>query len=75
MSKASNVKVTHVFNVNDTMVVADTIEEAIAVYRLHYTDSEVREVKQMYIGNTTYSTSYDALTANVVKSALTEIKS
>ena len=74
MSKESNVKVTHVFNVNDTMVVADTIEEAIAVYRLHYTDGEVREVKQMYVGSAVYSESYDALTANVIKSTLTEIK-
>ena len=49
------------FNVDDTLVVADTMEEAIGLYREYYSDGEPRNVKQLYCGNSTYSDSWNAL--------------
>lgn len=56
------VKKTHVFVINGTqMVVADTMDEAIGIYRLANADSEVRKVEQVCFGDKYSQESYDAL--------------
>lgn len=53
---------THVFVVNGSqMVVADTMEEAIGLYRLAVTDSEVRKVEQVCFDDKYSQEGYDAL--------------
>lgn len=53
---------THVFVINGSqMVVADTMEEAIGLYRLDVTDSEVRKVEQVCFGDRYSQESYEAL--------------
>lgn len=53
-------KTTHIFIVNDSMVVADTIEEAIEAYRSEHVD-EPRKVQQMSHGNPSEPDSWEAL--------------
>lgn len=43
------------------MVVADTMEEAIGLYRLDVTDSEVRKAEQVCFGDKYSQESYEAL--------------
>ena len=61
MEENRSYRITHVYNVDDTLVVADTMEEAIGLYREYYSDGEPRNVKQLYCGNSTYSDSWNAL--------------
>lgn len=56
-----SVKKTHVFLVNNQLVVADTMEEAIGIYRLAYEDAEVRKVEQVSSGDKYSQESYEAL--------------
>lgn len=57
-----SVKKTHVFVINgNQLVVADTMEEAIGIYRLAYEDAEVRKVEQVCFGDKYSHESYDAL--------------
>lgn len=39
-------KTTCIYEVNDTMIVADTIIKAIEIYQVTFPDGEVREVRQ-----------------------------
>ena len=61
------VQKTSVYLVNDQMVVADTIEEAIAIYREGYTDGEPRKVEQLCHGDKYTQEGYDALVLREVE--------
>ena len=58
---AKTIQKTHVYVVNDQMVVADTIEQAIAIYREDYSDGEPRKVEQICQGDRYMQDHYDAL--------------
>lgn len=58
---AKTIQKTHVYVVNDQFIVADTIEQAIAIYREEYQDGEPRKVEQLYQGDRYMQDNYDAL--------------
>ena len=52
-------KITHVYNINNQMVIAETPTEAIELYMAYTPDSEVRSLEQMHVGS--YAKDYDAI--------------
>lgn len=53
------IETTFVYSVNDEMVIANSIEQAIEIYREYYTDGEVRKIEQ--VRNNSYGNEYGAL--------------
>jgi len=62
MDTEMKTKTTYIFEVNDTMIVADTIIKAIEIYRATFPDVTVREVRQR-----NFKGAYDAVIEDETK--------